>query len=873
MSSLPQTRAGARMPTTRKERRKARKAFKRDLDLAQKAEDDASAELRQQERATSARNKTISKQIKERDRELSGASQKQRRRRAAATDVYDAIGFERIFRNGICEVEGGLYSETLAFSDVSYQSAREDAQRSTFDILGNLLNYFGADTTIEYTLVNRPVLEEKIGNRTFFDVESEPTELKGFAEQYNKVLNDKMREGCSNIKRERYLTYSVPAPDPERAATTLARMRGSIRQFFSSVRSGTEVLDGTARLELIHSLLRPGQPFVFDFEKDLSLKSPLTTKDFVCPTSLDFRPDGKAAAYFRSEDMWCQVLVMRENFGSELDDRSISNLLDLAIPMAISWHLRPIDRAQAIALVKRQAAWIQKEIIDNQRTALRQGYDYSILPPELSETKSENEKALDYILHKNQRLFYFTGLVLTYAPTLAKLREQSQEIVRCAHGGGIELATLDLQQKQGLNSVLPLGHNHVGVSRDFYTSEAAILVPFTTLEMDMEGGGYYGQNRLSNNLIICDRKKLVSPHGFICGMSGSGKSFAVKREIENTILSEPKAEVYINDVTGEYEYLVLKNGGNQLKLGPDANVWCNPFDMGDVTAADMSWNAALAGKQDAILAMTSALMAEGGEALPQTRRSVINSAVERAYHEAIAERGAGASPTLSDFCRTLSQTPEDMGRADALELRVIFDRFTSGPMSFLNHQSNIDYDAKRITSFNTKEVPTDMRVFTMLANLESQRSRMFRNHAHGITTYIYIDEVQSLFGHPAIITYLGRLWRESRKFGCVMTGMAQSSAAMAAHEESSAIMGQSGFLLLFRQADEDRRYWVANRNLSLSEEGCIDDTARPGQGLLIADSARVPITDDFPKGNDLYDMFNTSPEEYAKKLSFMEESR
>lgn len=359
--------------------------------------------------------------------------------------------------------------------------------------------------------------------------------------------------------------------------------------------------------------------------------------------------------------------------------------------------------------------------------------------------------------------------------------------------------------------------------------------------------------------MICNRKRLMSPHGFVCGMSGSGKSFSVKREMENTILANPGDEIYVMDVTGEYSYLVGRNHGLEFNFGPDARCHMNPLDMSD--ADGLSRQAALAWKIDALLAMTSALKAEGGQDLTQEERSVVSACVEETYRSAMS----GTSPTLGDFVSRL-RAVEGAGKPEAQRLALIYGRYVSGPMGFLNHESDVEFGQGSLTSFNTKDVPADMRVFVMLANLESVRQRMLANHARGVTAWLYIDEIQSLFGHPAVITYLARLWREGRKFGLICTGMTQSAAAMSGSEEASAIIEQSGFLFLLRQSDADRAFWVRARSLSAQEEECISETARRGQGLLIADAARVPVTDDFPKGNDLYDMFSTSPEDYAKRM-------
>lgn len=813
----------------------------------------ADVEERRSDRAKVA---GVVERIRDADRERGRRDAEMAGRRSRARDVYGAIGFDRMFRDGLCEVEEGLYSETMEFEDMSYQSLREEDQMAVFAAMSQLLDYFDPGTWVQLSVTNTPIPEEEVGRRTFFP---EDGENRCLAEQYNRILNAKMREGCSNIQRHRYITYGTRAPSPDAASSALGRMRASVRQTLTRVKSHGHVLDGLERLAVVNGVTRPGTVLDFDYDRDLSARSPLTAKDWVCPTSLDFRPDGADSSLYRAGDAWCRVLVMRESLAAEMRDTCISDVLDLPVPMTITWHLTPIDKARAVAMAKRQAAWIQKEVIDNQRRALRQGYDYTILPPELEDTRNENEKVLDLLLHRNQRLYYFTGLVFTWADSREALEEQTDQIVRTCHQEGIELAPLNLRQREGMNSVLPLAANRVDVSRDLTTGEAAIFVPFTTQEIDQEGGGYYGQNAQSANLVLCNRKRLMSPHGFICGMSGSGKSFAVKREIENTILGHESDQVYVMDVTGEYSYLVESNGGKELAYGPDSNVYSNPLDMDD--ASDMSWQAAMAWKIDAILAMTSALKAEGEQGLTQEERSVVTRCVEDAYRSYEEE---GRVPLLEDLVASLRSVEEGRGREEAARLALIFDRYVSGPFGFLNHQSNVDLGRERVVSFMTRDVPSDMRVITMLANLETVRMQMYRNHERGVATWLYIDEVQSLFGHPAIIRYLARLWREGRKYGLICTGMTQSAAAMSGDPEASAIIDQSGFLLLLRQSDADRHFWVEARGLSGDEEKAIGETARPGEGLLIADAARVPITDDFPSGNDLYDMFNTSPEEHAR---------
>lgn len=454
------------------------------------------------------RGKSLERRVAEQERELTGRMAEKRRLRRAAKDVYSAIGYDLLYEDGIAQVEEGLFSQTLAFDDISYQSAREESQRAIFSGWCQLFDYFGAESCVQLTVVNRPIPAEEIGTKRFFPTDDPSTAR--YAAEYNRILNDKLREGVSNLVRDRYLTFAVGAPSLEAAVPKLARMRGDAEQTLAKMRSSSRALSGTERVEALNALLRPGMPSMFSWEA-VGARSGLTTKDFVCPTSLDFKPEGSPSC-FKSGDTWCQVLVLGR-FGSELSDRCIADIIDLPVPLAISIHVQALDKSKAVAFVKKRIAWMDKEIIDEQMSAVKKGYDFQILPSELKYSKEEAEDLLDHLQNKNQRLYVYTGLVYTYAATRDELDDQVMQIVSTARRNSIEADALDYRQREGLNSVLPLGHNHVEVSRMMTTAQVAIQMPFATQELSHEGGGYYGQNKQSSTWCFATARSWRAPWG------------------------------------------------------------------------------------------------------------------------------------------------------------------------------------------------------------------------------------------------------------------------------------------------------------------------------------------------------------------------
>ena len=766
--------------------------------------------------------------------------------RRASKDVASYIGYDAIYTDGIAQVEEGLFSQTIEFSDVSYQSARKETQESIFTVLSGLYNYFGADTSVELTIANTPIPHDEIGNKRFFEHSLEKT--RPIVDEYNRILNDKMREGVSNLERHRYITYMVGADDVDEAVPKLARIRADVSTTLSRIRCNSSVLDGMERLCVIDSIIRPSKRFEFNWDK-MSQYRGLRTKDLIAPNVLDFAPEGRCDA-FCSDGVYGQVLAIRD-FGSMLEDSYLASIIDLPIPLVVSLHLQPIAQSDALAMVKRQIDWMDKEIIDEQMAAVKKGYDYSILPPELRYSKEEAEELLDFLRNKNERLFVYTGLIYTYADTLDELDRQVEQITSIAQGNSLGIVPLEYRQKEALNSMLPLARNHVCVSRHLTTGQIAMQMPFASQDLNQKGGGYYGQSKQSGNLVMCNRKLLASPMGFVCGKPGSGKSFSVKREILNTILAYPDDEVIIFDPAGEYGNVIDSTDGVNIRFAPDSDTHMNPFDLADVEGRASA--SQMAFKIDAFLALSSAMMAEGQEGLPEADKSIITRCVEGAY----AATGTQV-PTLSDFYEKLTEQPE----REARDIALRYERFVKGALSFFNRQSNVTFE-NRITNIDLHDLSSNMRVFGMLTALEAVRNRMYHNFELGVTTWLYIDEVQSLFGHPAIIDYFAKFWAEGRKFNLIATGITQNSTYMLAHESARNMVLNSDFCLLHKQSALDRKSWADLLALSDTEEGFIDDSIKAGEGMLVAGGVRVPIRDDFPKGI-IYDILNTKAAEIAE---------
>lgn len=840
----------------------------------------------------------IQKQLKARDKQLQARHRAVKRKRALSDDMLTWLPWDAMFSDGTCVVvqpkknSVGLYSETVEFDDISYQTSRNADQMAVFDRMCGLLEEYGPDKSLQFTVWNEPVSVDRL-DTDFFDVEAQPEQLAPYAAEANAVIGRKMAEGRSTLRRRRLITYSTGAYSIDDAVRSLASMRAKVTDALNDIGSHARLLDGAERAAVIARLLRPDVPFDFDYKRDITAQNGLTVKDFVAPQMLDFK------AYDNTRDdtffvvdgkTFGQVLVIRDF--NRLNDSAFASIVDLPIPLAITWHLQGWDQAKALLFAAQRSNWIDAEIISEQQSALRRGYDGSIVPYSLSHSKAEAREVLDGLENRGQNLYEFSAVICTWADSIGELTDQAVNIIDTARAHGLVVEVLPKRQRQGLSSLLPVGANSVEVGRLMSTGHCAILSPFATAESYMAPGlEYIGVNKLSNNPVGIDIKALKNPSGLVSGKPRSGKSFAVKQFMLSIILGHPPVlaikaprdclkcgwigitedescptcgatlpeakedQIITLDPAAEYEPAVEAAGGDVFRLMAGTDTHFNIFAV-NANAADGVDERVMAQKISAICAFTAAMAHEAGSALSDEERSIISRCVTDAYAVA-GERGE--APILQDFYDSLKRQPEDVARRLALR----YERFVSGPNSFLNHQSNVDW-GKRVIDLSIKDLPDDMRTPVIIAELEAVRQQVFHNFDRGITTWLFVDELQSLLRHKEVIDYLSRFWSELPKFNLVPIGIVQNASLIAQTPGAATIAANSDFCLLFAQAADDAEAWARLKGLSESELKYIDENVNAGEGLVLAGKLHIPIRGEWPAG-PMYDLMNTKASEVAEK--------
>lgn len=755
-----------------------------------------------------------------------------------------------MFEDGICEIEEGLYSKSIKFSDINYQTARREDQMDIFTRYCEALNYCDPSIHAQINIINRKIDKQTFQENMFLGMADDT--LNDYRKEMNTMLAQKALEGQNSMIREKYLTFSTNAPSYEAAIQSLARLETDLTSHFKALGCDVKTLSGKERLELIHEVFRPEERFTFEY--DYLVESSLTTKSFIAPTSFDFNISRKGDLY-AFDDYVGQVLYLKE-LPADLSDVIISALSDLPIDMNISIHLTNVDQGKALEYVRRQISFMEMEATGKQDAAIQKGRNANIAIP--METRRSHEAAirlLDDLENKNQRMFKVTLLIYTYAKDLETLADNAFQIISTARQKNVKIDKLDLLQREGMNSILPIGKKHVDIERTLTTVSTAIFVPFTTMELYQNGGMYYGLNALSHNLIFFDRKSLPVANGVILGTPGSGKSFAGKREMINVLLNDPNSEVIIIDPEREYTALAQGFDGEVVHISAGSKNYINPFDI----TMDYSDNDdPLLLKSEFILSLCE-LIAGGKQGLSHGQRTVADRACKFTFEPYFADPGKHLPPNFKDFFEILKGFPEPEAKSLALSLEL----YIEGSLSVFSHHTNVD-TKKRLVVYDVRDLGKQLRTFGMLIVLDQIWNKITQNRLLGKRTYIYIDEFQLLLQNEYSANYFFELWSRARKWGAIPTGITQNVETLLLSDLARRMLSNSQFIMLLNQATSDRLELAGLLNISSKQLNYVTNS-EPGHGLLIAGKSIVPFIDNFPQDTKLYKMMTTKIEEVVER--------
>ena len=747
--------------------------------------------------------------------------------------------------DGICRVTDHYYTKTIQFQDINYQLAQNEDKTAIFEGWCDFLNYFDSSIHVQFSFIDMTAGNDAIGQ--IIQIPDRDDGNDEIRHEYAAMLQNQQSKGNNGLTRTKYITFGVDAENIRTAKPRLERIELDILSNFKRLGVAAEPLEGYERLRLMHDMLHMDTSSAFRFSWNWLAPTGLSTKDFIAPASFDFREKHT----FSMGERQGQVSFF-SILASDLNDRCLADFLAMDSPLVVSLHIQAIDQTAAIKEVKRKITDLDRMKIEEQKKAVRAGYDMDIIPSDLATYGGEAQKLLEDLQSRNERMFLLTFLVMNTGESKKALALNVKQAQSIALQHNCQLIPLDFQQEDGLISCLPLGLNRITIQRGLTTSSTAIFVPFTTQELCQRSSEalYCGLNALSNNIIMVDRKWLKNPNGIILGTPGSGKSFAAKREMTNVMLLTDD-DVIICDPEGEYFPLVEAFRGQVIRISPTSTSYVNPMDI-NLNYSDEDNPLSL--KSDFILSLCE-LIVGGREGLQPIEKTIIDRAVHIIYQPYLNDPRPEKVPILEDLYNALRQQEEK----EAQRLATALEIYVTGSLNVFNHRTNVDVD-NRMVCYDIKELGKQLKKLGMLIVQDQVWGRVTANRAEGKATRYYIDEFHLLLKEEQTAAYSVEIWKRFRKWGGIPTGITQNVKDLLASQELENILENSDYIYMLNQAAGDREILAKKLGISPHQLSYVTQSGE-GEGLLFYGNVILPFRDHFPKNTRLYALMTTKPSE------------
>jgi len=756
--------------------------------------------------------------------------------------VQQAIPIRTIWPDGIFRV-GNKFSKSFRFEDINYAVASKEDKEAMFLSYSELLNSFDSGATTKITINNRRLNKADFESSILIPLKNDG--LDEYRREYNQMLMDKAT-GANSIVQDKYVTVSVAKKNIEEARNYFSRIGTDLITHFSRLGSKCVELDATDRLRILHDFFRTGEETDFRFDLSATMRKGHDFKDYISPDTFEFEKD-----HFRMGSKYGRVIFLRE-FASYIKDSMVSELCDLNRNMMLSLDIIPIPTDEAVREVENRLLGVETNITNWQRRQNQNNNFSAVVPYDMEQQRKESKEFLDDLTTRDQRMMFAVLTIVHIADSKEQLDSDTETLFTTARKHLCQFSTLTFQQMDGLNTALPYGLRKIDAIRTLTTESTAVFIPFRAQEISHSGGIYYGQNAISKNMIISNRKHLLNGNSFILGVSGSGKSFTAKREIVNQILASDD-DIILIDPEREYSSLVKAMGGEIIHISATSPNHINAMDM-NKDYGDGANPVIL--KSEFVLSLCEQLI--GGQYLGAKQKSLIDRCTASVYRKYLQSNYRDNPPTLQDFHAELLKQSEQ----EAQEIALAIELFTSGSLNTFAKPTNVDVN-NRLICYDIHDLGKQLLPIGMLVVLDSIFNRITQNRAKGKNTFIIIDEIYLLFQHEYSANFLFTLWKRVRKYGAFCTGITQNVDDLLQSHTARTMLANSEFIVMLNQASTDRMELARLLNISDLQLSYITNV-EAGNGLIKVGSSLVPFTDQFPRNTKLYRLMTTKPGEQAE---------
>lgn len=772
--------------------------------------------------------------------------------------VQDSIPYKRVYDDpaggGVIETKDGLFTKSYLISDTNYSDAGDDKQEEILKTFEKILTSFSTDCVYEITVNNRNVDQEEFNKKVLIGYQNDKNDK--LRAEHNELVLEKMQEGKNNLKSEKYLTIGVNCPDIDEALVKFASIEKELELKFKKINQiGLPALTLADRMEILHDIYNMGNEgdFAKFFDLNTIQAQGITTKDVIGPNSFNFKPSN----YFQIDDRYARVIYLK-SIPASLTSRMLEQITSIAANTLVSvyYDIQPQDKA--VAFASAQVTNVGGEVIKAQKALSKAGADPNLISTKLDTARTDAKRMLTALTGENQSLFHVTVVMTIFADNKEDLELYTRQAMTRAQEIVCKFEVLNSQQEQGFISALPLGLNMIKSHRVMLTYDAATIQPFSTQELQIKNGFYYGLNQLSKNLIVYNRGISNNQNGVILGSPGGGKSFAAKMEMYQAFLNTHNTQIYVIDPEREYIPLANEFEGTVFSIVPGGTTHINPMDL-DITKD--SEGDPFAEKVDFVISIVESML--GGRAeLNGYLKSIIDNTLQQLYAPYIQELertnktiDVDRCPTLRDFYNALKARKEP----EAKNLAASIQMYCTGSLSIFAHHTNIDTN-NRFIIYDTSHIGTNLKELGMQVCLNDIWNRMIANKKRNVRTWFYIDEFYLLLHQPSAARYLQMVWKRARKWSSTPTGITQNVSDLLATEEGNTILKTSDFALMLTQSFEDRLALAQIFNISEEQQEYITN-ASPGEGLIFTSRSIVPFENHVPTTSPIYKLLSTKAED------------
>lgn len=799
--------------------------------------------------------------------EIAKKSKQMEKRRVAKSAIprstQQSIPYIADYEEGLFEVAPNKYSKVYRIKDINYRTGKEEEQVAIFCKLGEFLNYFSEDMRFAFVIDNRVVSRAEQERKVFKQMKGDKYDRH--RKEYNNILRRQIIAGRNDMQVQKFVTVTIDADAPIEALLRFHKIDAEIITNLRRMGSDGEVLSTDERLEYFHDKFRKGHEGEFSINYQFIKSQGVSSKDYIAPSFMHF--DRK---HFQIEDEYYRCMFLN-NLPASLQDEFLFELCDNDFPATVSLSIEPVAQDKGLRIVKKQLTGIEANKIDAEKKAIRAGYSPETIQHSIKDAHAQAEALYDDMMNKNQKMFFVTITVMVHGSTLEELNENCNSLMSKARRYTSQLQVLTTQQEEAFRVTLPFGYppKDMCVERALTTESTSIFMPFSNQELFQGGGFYYGLNQISQNLVIVNRTKMKTPSGFVLGSSGSGKSFATKREILNVLLDDDKTGVLVIDPENEYGDFCRAFGGTVLNISADSTNYINPMDMpkeygldeeDDIatTPIEVVKDKALKKKSDYIMSIVERMISVGGSgdstAITPQQKTIVDRAVREAYKEYLEHNfDPDYQPTLIDLQTKLDEEGKKSGEGRRVAEGVEY--YTRGSMNIFAHKTNVDI-SNRFVVFNVRDLGDQLRQIALIIVFDFIWNRMIENKHSGVRTYCYCDEIHVMFQSYYSANFLKQLYKRGRKYGMCITGLTQNVEDLLRSEQARGMIANSDFIMMLNQSHEDLKILAAMLNISETQMGYVTG-ADAGSGLLFAEKVIVPFVDRFPEDSYLYKLMST----------------